>query len=84
MRKGVAAQQERMQTIWREFDDSVRAIVSLFETEVRAHDAATVRCVGADKTTGAPGASVDRPKSESPHDHNGHSSELQSFGRIQT
>jgi hypothetical protein len=24
-----------MQTIWREFDDSVRAIVPLFETEIR-------------------------------------------------
>ena len=24
-----------MQTIWKEFDDSVRAIVPLFETEVR-------------------------------------------------
>jgi len=31
----VAAQQEHMQTIWREFDDSVRTIVPLFETEVR-------------------------------------------------
>jgi arsenite-transporting ATPase len=31
----VAMQQEHMQTIWREFDDSVRAIVPLFETEVR-------------------------------------------------
>jgi len=31
----VAMQQEHMQTIWREFDDAVRAIVPLFETEVR-------------------------------------------------
>jgi arsenite-transporting ATPase len=31
----VAMQQEHMQTIWREFDDSVRAIVPLFEKEVR-------------------------------------------------
>ena len=31
----VAMQQEHMKTIWREFDDSVRAIVPLFETEVR-------------------------------------------------
>jgi len=31
----VAMQQEHMRTIWREFDDSVRAIVPLFETEVR-------------------------------------------------
>jgi hypothetical protein len=28
-------QQEHMKTIWREFDDSVRAIVPLFETEIR-------------------------------------------------
>jgi hypothetical protein len=31
----VAMQQEHIQTIWHEFDDSVRAIVPLFETEVR-------------------------------------------------
>ena len=31
----VAMQQEHMATIWREFDGSVRAIVPLFETEVR-------------------------------------------------
>jgi len=31
----VAMQQEHMKTIWREFDDGVRAIVPLFETEVR-------------------------------------------------
>jgi len=31
----VAMQQEHMQTIWQDFDDSVRAIVPLFETEVR-------------------------------------------------
>lgn len=31
----VAMQQEHMQTIWREFDGSVRAVVPLFETEVR-------------------------------------------------
>jgi arsenite-transporting ATPase len=31
----LAMQQEHMQTIWREFDDRVRAIVPLFETEVR-------------------------------------------------
>jgi hypothetical protein len=28
-------QQEHMKTIWKEFGDSVRAIVPLFETEVR-------------------------------------------------
>jgi arsenite-transporting ATPase len=31
----VAMQQEHMQTIWREFGDNVRAIVPLFETEIR-------------------------------------------------
>lgn len=35
VRNRVAMQQEHMQTIWREFDDSVRAIVPLFETEIR-------------------------------------------------
>jgi arsenite-transporting ATPase len=34
VRNRVAMQQEHMRTIWREFDDSVRAIVPLFETEV--------------------------------------------------
>src|ERR1019366_672721 len=31
----VAMQQEHMRTIWREFDGSVRALVPLFDTEVR-------------------------------------------------
>lgn len=35
VRNRVAMQQDHMQTIWREFDGSVRAIVPLFETEVR-------------------------------------------------
>jgi arsenite-transporting ATPase len=35
VRNRVSMQQEHMKTIWREFDDSVRAIVPLFETEVR-------------------------------------------------
>ena len=35
VRNRVAMQQEHMRTIWREFDDSVRAIVPLFETEIR-------------------------------------------------
>jgi arsenite-transporting ATPase len=35
VRNRVAMQQEHMKTIWHEFDDSVRAIVPLFETEVR-------------------------------------------------
>ncbi len=65
VRHRVAAQQEHMQTIWREFDDSVRAIVPLFETEVRGLPMLQRLCdvmFGADKTTGAPGASVDRPQ----------------------
>jgi arsenite-transporting ATPase len=35
VRNRVSMQQEHMRTIWREFDDSVRAIVPLFETEIR-------------------------------------------------
>ncbi len=35
VRNRVAMQQEHMQTIWREFGDGVRAVVPLFETEVR-------------------------------------------------
>ena len=35
VRNRVAMQQEHMRTIWQEFDGSVRAIVPLFETEVR-------------------------------------------------
>ncbi len=31
----IAMQQDHMKTIWREFDGSVRAIVPLFETEIR-------------------------------------------------
>jgi len=31
----MAMQQEHMKTIWKEFGDTVRAIVPLFETEVR-------------------------------------------------
>ncbi len=61
----VAAQQEHMQTIWREFDDSVRAIVPLFETEVRGVPMLQRLCdamFGADKAAAAPGASVDRPQ----------------------
>ena len=60
----VAAQQGHMQTIWREFDDSVRAIVPLFETEVRGVPMLQRLCDAmfvADKTT-APGASAGRPQ----------------------
>ena len=35
VRNRVAMQQEHMRTIWREFDDGVRAIVPLFDAEVR-------------------------------------------------
>jgi arsenite-transporting ATPase len=35
VRNRIAMQQEHMQTIWREFGDGVRAIVPLFETEVK-------------------------------------------------
>jgi arsenite-transporting ATPase len=35
VRNRVAMQQEHMQTIWREFDGKVRAVVPLFETEIR-------------------------------------------------
>jgi anion-transporting ArsA/GET3 family ATPase len=31
----VAMQQEHMQTVWQKFDGQVRAIVPLFETEIR-------------------------------------------------
>jgi arsenite-transporting ATPase len=61
----VAAQQEHMQTIWRQFDDSVRAIVPLFEAEVRGVPMLQRLCdamFGADKMAAAPGASVDRPR----------------------
>ncbi len=35
VRNRVAMQQDHMRTIWREFDDSVRAVVPLFDAEVR-------------------------------------------------
>ena len=35
MKNRVAMQDEHMQTIWQKFDGSVRAIVPLFETEIR-------------------------------------------------
>jgi len=61
----VASQQEHMRTIWREFDDSVRAIVPLFETEVRGVPMLRRLCdamFGADRTSAAPAPSVDRPQ----------------------
>jgi hypothetical protein len=59
----VAAQQEHMQTIWQEFDHGVRAIVPLFETEVRGVPMLKRLCDAifvADETTDVPEASVDR------------------------
>jgi arsenite/tail-anchored protein-transporting ATPase len=61
----VASQQGHMQTIWREFGDSVRAIVPLFETEVRGVPMLQRLCdamFGADSAAAAPSASVARPQ----------------------
>jgi anion-transporting ArsA/GET3 family ATPase len=44
VRNRVAMQQEHMKTIWREFDDSVRAVVPLFENEVRGLPMLTRLC----------------------------------------
>ena len=55
----VAMQQEHMKTIWREFDDSVRAIVPLFEAEVRGVPMLQRLCdaiYAADGAKPAPGA----------------------------
>ena len=54
-----------MQTIWREFDDSVRAIVPLFETEVRGVPMLQRLCdaiFAADGLKPATTASVGRPQ----------------------
>jgi len=61
----VAMQQEHMQTIWKEFDGSVRAIVPLFETEVRGVPMLHRLCdamFAADGLAAAPGASVRPPQ----------------------
>src|SRR5512136_1263488 len=61
----VAMQQEHMQTIWREFGDSVRAIVPLFETEVRGVAMLQRLCdaiFAADGAKPAPEVSVGRPQ----------------------
>jgi hypothetical protein len=58
-------QQEHMQTIWREFDDSVRAIVPLFETEVRGVPMLQRLCdaiFAADGAKFIPEAAADRPQ----------------------
>ena len=61
----VAMQQEHMRTIWREFDDGVRAIVPLFETEVRGVPMLQRLCdaiFAADGAKPAPGGGVGRPQ----------------------
>lgn len=61
----VAMQQEHMQTIWKEFDGSVRATVPLFETEVRARpmlQRLRDAMFAADELASAPGASVRPPQ----------------------
>jgi arsenite-transporting ATPase len=61
VRNRVAMQQEHMRTIWREFDDSVRAVVPLFETEVRGVEMLKRLCdaiflPGAEQRVGSGGA----------------------------
>jgi hypothetical protein len=53
-------QQEHMRTIWREFDDSVRAIVPLFETEVRGVPMLLRLCDAIFAADGAKPARADR------------------------
>jgi arsenite-transporting ATPase len=60
----VAMQQQHMQTIWREFGDSVRAIVPLFETEIRGVPMLQRLCdaiYAADGAKPAPGDGAGRP-----------------------
>ena len=56
VRNRVAMQQEHMQTIWREFDGSVRAIVPLFETEIRGVPMLKRLCDAIFATAGQPAA----------------------------
>jgi arsenite/tail-anchored protein-transporting ATPase len=61
----VAMQQEHMQTIWREFDGSVRAVVPLFEAEVRGVAMLQRLCdaiYAGDGTKFAPGGDAARPQ----------------------
>jgi arsenite-transporting ATPase len=61
----VAMQQEQMQTIWREFDGSVRAVVPLFETEVRGVSMLQRLCdaiLAADGAKPAPAEGAGRPR----------------------
>src|SRR5512147_1936244 len=60
----VAMQQEHMQTIWREFDGAVRAVVPLFETEIRGVPMLQRLCdaiYAADGAKPAPGEGAGRP-----------------------
>ncbi len=64
VRNRVAMQQEHMQTIWREFDGSVRAVVPLFETEIRGVPLLRRLCdaiFAADGAKPAPGEAAGRP-----------------------
>ena len=60
----LAMQQEHMKTIWKEFGDSVRAIVPLFETEVRGVPMLQRLCDAIFEADGAEptGDSADRPQ----------------------
>jgi arsenite-transporting ATPase len=61
----VAMQQEHMRTIWREFDDSIRAIVPLFETEVRGVPMLQRLCdaiFSADGAKPSPGVAAGQPQ----------------------
>lgn len=61
----VASQQEHMQAARRELDDGVRAIVPLFETEMRGVPMLQRLCEvmrGAESARGAPGAPVGPPQ----------------------
>jgi arsenite-transporting ATPase len=61
VRNRVAMQQEHMGTIWREFDGSVRAIVPLFETEVRGVPMLQRLCDAIFAADGAPPALAGTP-----------------------
>jgi anion-transporting ArsA/GET3 family ATPase len=63
VRKRVTMQQEHMQTIWREFDGAMRAVVPLFETEVRGVPMLERLCDAMFAADGAKDTSL-RPESE--------------------
>ncbi len=64
----VAMQQEHMQTIWRDFGDGVRAIVPLFETEVRGVPMLERLCDAIFATS----ATEARPGAGAPHESERH------------